>query len=88
MNAQPKQTTKQWQAWAAQVNANYHDGGYSEADAEAMAGPEPIKYERDLARHLSEADRTEMFEKGYSIYSFVCDFPHASKRMIENLTND
>ncbi len=40
-----KQITKAWRRWAIQVNANYHDGGMSPAEAESAAGPEPVKYE-------------------------------------------
>ncbi len=37
--------TQEWKFWSMQVNANYHDGQMSVADAEALAGPEPIKFE-------------------------------------------
>lgn len=37
--------TQEWKLWAMQVNANYHDGRMSVADAEVLAGPEPVKFE-------------------------------------------
>ena len=40
-----KQITKAWRLWAIQVNANYHDGNMSPAEAEQAAGPEPVKFE-------------------------------------------
>jgi hypothetical protein len=37
--------TQEWKCWAMQVNANYHNGKMPVADAEALAGPEPVKHE-------------------------------------------
>ena len=50
--------TKEWQRWAMQVNVNYHDGKMDAAAAEAMAGPEPIKYEANaVVFEMAQADR-------------------------------
>ena len=54
----PNTLTKEWQRWAIQVNANYHDGNMSAAKAEEAAGPEPIKYEAEaVALETAQADR-------------------------------
>jgi len=36
--------TPEWLVWANAVNCNYHDGNMPMAQAEAMAGKEPLKY--------------------------------------------
>ena len=41
-----------WAKWAAQVNVNYHDGNMPEAEAEALAGPEPKKYINQPAKRI------------------------------------